>query len=634
MLSSVLVLVPFVTLINAANDWSVPCITGECSYDIPTTNGTASGTMAIWGSQDAISDITTAADWQILTCDPTALSQDIRLVCMSDASDAKCSNLYQNTGAVNKIVRLPENCGSGPFARVANASVSEDQTIPSSIAARLVRRDGTQPLVQTLSLDTNFSAVDYSKTGQVNIAIQAANVPGASGTIPIPPSKRTTRISQRVLQNFVANVLDANVANVNQTIDLPPLSFDKTVNILNKTISCGPVTASVDINLDGNTQATAQVGVAATGTLIPPKITSFGIVGILNGNVAGTMDIKANVNGQVDSGKVTLLNLGVPGLDIPGILTVGPSLQIDAQVTADFDVNLDMTVGINLALDNTTLNFPPGSGAAPNAELFSIGDTPLSLSASPDVTATGNVTAHLIPSLNLGVSALGNAASAQVFLSLDTSATLQLNLEGSLNASTVIDESSSTDSDSTTTETDFTTYFTTIKETEGVTTVTKITDVTSTTTVIEDSTITHSTATATPAAYYTPASKASTTASTSYQYQSTYGRDVTTSFGGCFEVDAGIDVTAGADASFFGLFDPNVSDTLFSKNFVIFKKCFGAAASKRSLFARFSLSRPDRRESSFGRRAALADLTCPASDVGTPASLVDQTIKSAAIKAV
>lgn len=57
---------------------------------------------------NAISDITGAAGWEILGCSPDAEAQDIRLVCKSDSSH-DCAHLYQNIGAVGKIVRLPEN---------------------------------------------------------------------------------------------------------------------------------------------------------------------------------------------------------------------------------------------------------------------------------------------------------------------------------------------------------------------------------------------------------------------------------------------------------------------------------------------------------------------------------------------
>jgi prolyl-tRNA editing enzyme YbaK/EbsC (Cys-tRNA(Pro) deacylase) len=63
--------------------------------------------MRVWGAPAAISDVTTAAGWTILGCDPTALKQDIRLVCTGDA--ANCDHLFQGAGAVNTLVRLPQN---------------------------------------------------------------------------------------------------------------------------------------------------------------------------------------------------------------------------------------------------------------------------------------------------------------------------------------------------------------------------------------------------------------------------------------------------------------------------------------------------------------------------------------------
>lgn len=55
-------------------------------------------------------------------------------------------------------------CHKSAFARVARAWTAEDQSIPSSIAARVVRRDGTQPEVQALHLDINFHEIDAIKS--------------------------------------------------------------------------------------------------------------------------------------------------------------------------------------------------------------------------------------------------------------------------------------------------------------------------------------------------------------------------------------------------------------------------------------------------------------------------------------
>ncbi|KAJ7913379.1 hypothetical protein B0H13DRAFT_1612629 [Mycena leptocephala] len=477
MISSVLVIVPFLAGINALNDWSVPCTSGECSYDLPTANSSASGSVKIWGSNNAITDITKAADWQILGCDPNALSQDIRLVCMNDPDDpnSKCGHLYQEIGAVNKIVRLPEDCGGSAFARIAKSWVPDDQSIPTSVRRSLVRRGGKAPVVKALALDTNFDSVDYSKTGPVNIAIQGANVPGAPNDIQAPSSRRARSTHRRFsikdalgsvkdgIDNAASSVGDAakgaidgvkdaadavadNNVNVNKTFALKPLNFDKSVNLIDSSINCGKVSASLQVDMDANANAQATISVAATGTLAPPKLTSFGAVAGMTANVAGTMTMTADITGHVDSGKIQLVNLGIPGnvhpgLDFPGILTVGPSFTVSAQVVGDVDVVMDMTVGINFDVNNAQLAFPPDDSNKPASSAFSIGDTPLTLNAAPDVTATGTLTAHLIPSLNLGVSALGGKAKAQIFLDLDTNASLEMNLDGSASATKVIDNS-------------------------------------------------------------------------------------------------------------------------------------------------------------------------------------------------
>jgi len=46
----------------------------------------------------------------MLDCDPHALAQNVRLVCQSDdTTTAGCDHLFDQIGAVGKIVRLPEN---------------------------------------------------------------------------------------------------------------------------------------------------------------------------------------------------------------------------------------------------------------------------------------------------------------------------------------------------------------------------------------------------------------------------------------------------------------------------------------------------------------------------------------------
>lgn len=71
------------------------------------------------------------------------------------------------------------------------------------------------------------------------------------------------------------------------------------------------------------------------------------------------------------------MNFISKGFDLPGIITVGPSFQVDAQVVGQVDVQMDMTVGVNLDVQNAQLTFPPdATGSSPaNASAFSLGDT-------------------------------------------------------------------------------------------------------------------------------------------------------------------------------------------------------------------------------------------------------------------
>lgn len=71
-----------------------------------------------WGADTAIADITTAAGWEILGCDPDALEQDVRIVCRGGNDGHGCGHLFSTPSggaspiehnAIGKIVRLPQN---------------------------------------------------------------------------------------------------------------------------------------------------------------------------------------------------------------------------------------------------------------------------------------------------------------------------------------------------------------------------------------------------------------------------------------------------------------------------------------------------------------------------------------------
>ncbi|RDB30165.1 hypothetical protein Hypma_012365 [Hypsizygus marmoreus] len=533
------------TVKAALNDWAKPCFQGECFYDLPATNIEASGSLKIWGSPDAISDITAAAGWTILGCSPNALAQDIRLVCNSDDTNgAGCDHLYQNIGAQGKIVRLPENCGKNAFARVAKAWIPEDQSIPINIARRLSRRQGAVPEVKALSLDTDFAAIDPAQTGDISIAIQGSTVPGENGNLTVTPPSRRRSIHSQGRRGFLSFIEDAfnkfNSFDESVTKNLPPVDFSKNFPILSQSISCpGPpaVDSSINADVTATSHAVISLGVAAAGTIVPPKLTDFGLFVGMDATLQGTLALKGNVAGKADSGQLTLFQVGIPGLDFPGILSVGPTFKILGQATATLDVNVNMNIDLSYTVNRAKLFFPP-SPNSPSDGSFSPGNRPLKLSVSPSLASKAIVTAHLIPRLDIGVSALGGVAEATVFLDLDTSASVTMTLNAAANAGASVETSTG--------------------------------DVTS---------------------------------------GASGGID------GCVKAGAALNVNAGAEGSFFGIFDKSTQVPLFGKEFEVFQKCFGSQ--KRDGIA--SRSRHGRREQGsksrhpqllYHRRAL--QLACPA----------------------
>ncbi|KAL4259660.1 hypothetical protein AB1N83_008570 [Pleurotus pulmonarius] len=199
---------------RGANDWSKPCFNGECAYDIPTEGQSASIKMV--GAPHAITDITPAAGWVVLDCDANAKSQEIRLVCNSDdAESAGCSHLFEGDGPVHKYVRLPESCGSEPFARIADYRVHENQSIPDHAASKISRRDGVAPQVFSVSIDDDFALVDETKYGKVFALVAGVNEPNVDTNFAVPQDID----NQDVADQWAAQTIqDVGVKNLRATL--------------------------------------------------------------------------------------------------------------------------------------------------------------------------------------------------------------------------------------------------------------------------------------------------------------------------------------------------------------------------------------------------------------------------------
>ncbi|EJD39488.1 hypothetical protein AURDEDRAFT_153822 [Auricularia subglabra TFB-10046 SS5] len=480
------------SLALAKNDWAVPCTSGACSYDTGDGVNTAWASISLNGPTAALSDITTAAGWTISGCSATWASgaADIQIACSGTPEQmARCAHLFAGGSALNKIVRLPENCGTGPFARV----VSTTQVSPGVHAA---------------TIDYDFAKI--TDAGAVSFSASASNVRASP-----KQRRRAYPISRRF--------------DLSRTVDLPPIRVAQTFNLFNQSIACpapdGAVGFDASLGVDVGVDVDARVafGVTVEGSVLPlPKIDKFQLTGTLTGSAGADFTIDAAATGTFDTGLIPLFQAGLPGLSFPGILELGPQFVLNAQLEAELGLQATIKAGASAQFDEVQLVFPPESGLS-MAHAMPAHAPSLTLSLEPDVKADGALTAHLIPRVEVGIDVLGGLAEASIFLDLDTSATLRVSTE----ASAVVSNNKAA--------------------------------------------------------------------------------NVPPSLSGCAQLDAGLDITAGARGALPPFFDKEVEFPIFQTDATLFKQCFGAGGAKRrrSATGRFAALEGGKKRSATGRFAAL-----------------------------
>ncbi|KZW02320.1 hypothetical protein EXIGLDRAFT_829503 [Exidia glandulosa HHB12029] len=414
----------------ALNDWSVPCTSGTCSYDTGDGVTTSWTTITLNGASTVLSDITSAAGWQISGCNAGWDSgvANVVITCAGTPEQmAQCAHLFEGGNAENKVVRLPQDCGVGPFARVVSAS-------------QIARRQDGVAETHAVALDYNFDQVADAGQGELSFDATASNVQSSDLDPSTLPALRSRGSLKRRLYP-VAPRFDKS-----KTIDLPPLHVQKSIPLFNQTLDCpgadGAAGFSAAIGVDANVTVDVQAsfGFAVSGSIFPlPKVKKFQLTGNLAGSAGADFDIDAKIHGSFDSGAIQLFQAGLPGFNFPGLLNVGPQFIVNGQVMADLGLEANIKTGLHWTFPSVQLVFPPDQGTS--SAQADPAETPVSLSLASDVSVDGHITGHLIPRLEVGITVL-QFAEANIFLDLDTSATL--GLQASTAASVATDADSST----------------------------------------------------------------------------------------------------------------------------------------------------------------------------------------------
>ncbi|KAF4568609.1 hypothetical protein EYR36_010621 [Pleurotus pulmonarius] len=368
---------------NAANDWSKPCFDGECAYDLLPSSG-GSG-----------------------------------------------------------IIKL---CGSGPFARIASMMVAEDQSLPEHAQGKISRRNGAAAEVHVVRLDGNFAAVDPTKVGEVNFAFVGATVPGldlnaafedgifdaignwvsnAANTVATAVTSAAKSVATwagKAYQDVSAMIADKTKFEIAPKVESSDISLNADVVLSEGSAppACpGGIHPKVDVEFHSKGSIKVKAGIVIVGSVIPPNIKEFSAFGGISGGVDAKLHIDLALSGGFHYEKPLLKDLGLPGLSVPPLITIGPFVSLDAIAQGHLD--LAVTADIHLAYDFNDLElwYPKAHSNLTKEKGIKSKDTDLALQASAHLSAKGFVQGTITPKVHLGISAVGGAVSASLWVGAD-----------------------------------------------------------------------------------------------------------------------------------------------------------------------------------------------------------------------
>jgi hypothetical protein len=372
--------------------------------------------------------------------------------------------------------------------------------------------------------------------------------------------------------------------------------FDSSIDCPASNSSGGlGLSAKAHIDADVDVSVTLTVGYIISGKIFPPSITRAAFTTALEGGAQAVFNVRADAIGTFDTGLLTLFEVSLPGLNIPGIITVSPTFAINGQAQASLDVTTQAKITAAYKLPKLQFVFPKDQGdsnadandAAPAQREFHLLSHPghslkffiaLNLSVGGAASLTGKVEAHIIPRVEFPVSVLLGVAKASIYLQVDGYGVLDMSLAGSIAASastpigantTTVDASISTSTAgaSVSTSTSTSTYGATTTTAEAPTSTSTRTS--TRTSMSDDAAITTAPVIAVDSAkahlgnnLYKPmpvTGAGSKRDGLSYTYQ------------GCVDLGAGVSINAGAQGHLFNLWSGDVNWDIYSKKWDIFK---------------------------------------------------------------
>ncbi|KAJ7362657.1 hypothetical protein DFH08DRAFT_841312 [Mycena albidolilacea] len=201
-------------------------------------------------------------------------------------------------------------------------------------------------------------------------------------------------------------------------------------------VSCpGPLefNAEIDISLTGQASLNSRYGIYIQGTVVPPAVSAAYVYFSADAKATGQFTLRGEASVRYDSSSIQFAKFGFPGLYYPGLLTIGPTLVISGYVSGEMSLSGEFTSTLSYTFPSVSFNFgktdpDQNSGpVSPSSEFLPSID--LAVGYNVELTGkSGDLSIHLVPSLQLGLSVLGGAViDAQAFVDIDLYAGVRIN---------------------------------------------------------------------------------------------------------------------------------------------------------------------------------------------------------------
>ncbi|KAJ7864427.1 hypothetical protein B0H14DRAFT_3443479 [Mycena olivaceomarginata] len=354
--------------------------------------------------------------------------------CSKSLSDSECSHVMIG-GAEHTIVKMPDNCGRGPYARIASLTPHPNQDILSPYHQS--QKPATEQ-VYSLKFDYNFAAIPASN-GPIYMRADVTDMPDYWDTVVESPPERKRWLKERGLEKrgleqrwwgSFKNWLSKMTTVEKDTSVSRNFHWSDTWTIFHKEVACpGPPSfqASIDVSLTGQASLNSRYGFYLQATVVPPSVQAAYLYFSADAKAHGQFTLKGEAVVQYDSSNIQFASFGFPGLYYPGLLTVGPTLALNGYITGQISVSGEFTSSVGYTFPSVNFNLgktdPDVVSTAVTPADFASG---LHFAAGYNVELAGNI--HVVPAIRLGISVLGGAViDAQAFVDVDLYTGVRIN---------------------------------------------------------------------------------------------------------------------------------------------------------------------------------------------------------------